>query len=65
MYKKISLFTFQPKYVMIKAVKAKKRNSTCPIRFQRAAGRCETADEKQGTRLGASAQNLFPQETRE
>jgi hypothetical protein len=50
-----SLFTFQNKYVMIKAVKTKKRNSTCSIRFQRAAGRCEAVDEKQGTHLGVAA----------
>lgn len=40
---------------MIKAVKTKKRNRTCSIRFQRAAGRCEAVDEKQGTHLGVAA----------
>lgn len=28
------------------------------FRFQRAAGRCETADAKRGTRLGVAARNL-------
>lgn len=49
------LFTGKDKYDMMWLTKAKKRNSICLIRLQRAVGCCETAEDTQRTHLGAAA----------